>query len=145
MDALRSGACDCALIPVENSTVGEIKPASDLVQRCGFPVVTEVWWPVRFALMGVEGARLSDLRTAESHPVALDQCVASLAQLRLQPVEQYDTGGAAEAVAESGDVTRAAIAPAQAAEVYGLTILKQDVQDRADNRTRFVLLTREGG
>lgn len=140
LEAVRSGDCDCALIPVENSTIGAVEPAATLVRGSGLPVLAEVWRPIRMALMGVPGARLSDIKTAESHPVALDQCAASLAALEIEPVEAFDTAGAARDVAEAGDPSRAALAPAAAAEVYGLSILRNDLQDSADNRTRFVLL-----
>lgn len=140
IDAVRSGDCGLALIPVENSTIGTVQPASDLVAASGLAVVTEVWRPIRLALMAVPGARLSDLKTAESHPAALSQCVKALAELGLQAREVFDTAGAARDVAESGDVTRAAVAPPPAAEIYGLSILRHDLQDSADNRTRFVLL-----
>ena len=142
IDAVRNGECDCALIPVENTIVGRVEPAAGLVAASGLTVVSEVWRPIRLALMAVEDARLSDIRTAESHPVALDQCVMSLRDLGLTPVEAFDTAGAARAVAEAGDRTRAAVAPKGAAEIYGLSILRNDLQDSADNRTRFVLLSR---
>jgi prephenate dehydratase len=79
----------------------------------------------------------------ESHPVALRQCADSLKGLGLTVVEAFDTAGAARAVAEAGDRTRAAVAPNAAAEIYGLSILRNDLQDSADNRTRFVLLSRQ--
>lgn len=138
--ALQSGDCDLALIPVENSTVGVVEPAASLVREAGLTVVTEAWRPIRLALLGLPHARLSDIRTAESHPVALNQCVQSLEAMRIAPVEAYDTGGAARAVSEAGDVARAAVGPVRAAEVYGLSILRNDLQDSSDNRTRFVLL-----
>ena len=138
--ALRSGDCGCALIPVENTTIGVVEPAATLVREAGLEVVGEVWRPIRLALMAVQGARLADIRTAESHPAALGQCVRSLAEMKIEAVEAFDTAGAARAVAEALDYTRAAVAPAGAAEVYGLSILRNDLQDSADNRTRFVLL-----
>lgn len=141
LDALLSGDCGCALIPVENSTVGVVEPAATLVREAGLAVASEVWRPIRLALMAPPGARLADIRTAESHPVALRQCAGALAGLGLEAVEVFDTAGAARAVAEAGDRTRAAVAPMRAAEVYGLSILRNDLQDNADNRTRFVLLT----
>lgn len=139
--ALRAGEVGCALIPVENSTIGRIEPAATLVETSGLTAVSEVWRPIRLALMAPRGARLGDVRTAESHPAALDQCVGALAGLGIQPVEAFDTAGAARAVAEAGDPTRAAVAPVRAAEVYDLSILRNDIQDSADNRTRFVLLS----
>ncbi|MFN7359858.1 prephenate dehydratase domain-containing protein [Brevundimonas sp.] len=142
LDAVAAGDCDCALIPVENTTIGVVEPAASLVAASGLEVAADVWRPIRLALMAVPGARLSDLKTAESHPAALGQCVASLAALGLTPVEVFDTAGAAQAVAEAGDPSRAALAPSAAAEIYGLSILRNDLQDSADNRTRFLLLTR---
>lgn len=145
VDAVRDGDCDCALIPVENSIVGVVEPAASLVAASGLTAVTEVWRPIRMALLALPEARLADLKTVASHPAALGQCRGSLAALKLEAVEAFDTAGAARAVAEAGDVTRAALAPRGAAEVYGLSILRNDLQDSADNRTRFVLLSREAG
>ena len=140
LDAVASGDCGCALIPVENTTIGAVEPAAGLVAASGLETIAEVWRPIRLALLGVEGARVADVKTAESHPIALSQCLGSLSHLGLSPVEAFDTAGAARAVAEAGDRSRAAVAPSAAAGVYGLSILRHDLQDNADNRTRFVLL-----
>ncbi|MEN5363108.1 prephenate dehydratase domain-containing protein [Brevundimonas intermedia] len=140
--ALKSGDCGCALIPVENSTIGIVEPAATLVRALGVAPVAEVWRPIRHALMAVQGARLADIRTVESHPIALAQCERTLKTLsHIRVIEHYDTAGAARDVAEAGDPTRAAIAPVGAAEVYGLSILRNDLQDSSDNQTRFVLLS----
>ncbi|CAL1691379.1 Bifunctional chorismate mutase/prephenate dehydratase [Brevundimonas subvibrioides] len=143
--AVKSGACDCALIPVENSTIGDVEPAATLVRASGLAVVGEAWRPIRMALMALDGVELDELRTVASHPIALAQCSGKLAALNLTMVEAFDTAGAARDVSEAGDRTRAALAPVAAAEVYGLSILRLDLQDSADNRTRFVLLAREAG
>jgi prephenate dehydratase len=145
IDAVKSGACDCALIPVENSTVGVVEPAATLVAESGLSVVAEVWRKIRIALMAVDGTDLAHLRTVHSHPMALRQCAGTLADLGLEVIEAFDTAGAAREVAELGDRTRAALAPVAAAEVYGLSILRNDLQDSDTNRTRFVLLAREPG
>lgn len=139
IDAVLSGDCHCALIPVENSTVGVVEPAATLVRQAGLAAVSDAWRPIRLALLGLPEARLSDVKTAESHPVALQQCSKALKEMAITTVEAFDTGGAAAAVARAGDVSRAAVAPARAAEVYGLSILRNDLQDFSDNRTRFVL------
>jgi prephenate dehydratase len=139
--ALKAGEVGCALIPVENSSIGRVEPAATLVEAANLTVVSEVWRPIRLALMAPQGASLRTVKTAESHPVALRQCPASLAALGITPVEAFDTAGAARAVAEAGDPGRAAVAPVRAAEVYGLSILRNDIQDSEDNRTRFVLLS----
>jgi prephenate dehydratase len=141
IDALKSGDCGCALIPVENSTIGVVEPAATLVGGLGFDPTAEVWRPIRHALMAVPGARLADIRSVESHPIALAQCERTLKALHVKVVEHFDTAGAARDVADAGDPTRAAIAPVGAAEVYGLSILRNDLQDSGDNQTRFVLLS----
>ncbi len=145
IDAVREGDCDCALIPVENSSIGIVEPAATLVRESGLPIVAEVWRPIRMALMAVPGATLAGLRTIESHPAALRQCAQALAELRLETVEAFDTAGAARDIGEAGDPSRAALAPMAAAEVYGLSILRNDLQDSADNRTLFVLLSAQAG
>ncbi|NBB52607.1 prephenate dehydratase [Rhizobium sp. CRIBSB] len=142
--AVLSGACDCALIPVENTTAGIVEPAATLVAGSGLQVLGQAWRPIRLALLAPEGAVLSGIRTAESHQMALKQCAKALAGLGITPVEAFDTAGAARAVADAEDATRAAVAPAGAAEIYGLSILRNDLQDSADNRTLFVLLSRQG-
>jgi len=142
IEAVASGECECGLIPVENSIVGLLPDPNRLIEEHGLRIVAEAWRPMRQMLMAIPDAKLSDLKTVESHPVALSQCKASIAALGLKAVEAYDTAGAAELVAEGGDNTRAAIAPAVAAEIYDLRILKGDMQDTTDNRTRFVVVER---
>ena len=136
LDAVRSGDCGCALIPVENSIIGAVEPAAGLVAAAGMAVVAEVWRPIRLALMAIPGARLSDIRTVESHPIALRQCTATLASLGVRAVEGFDTAGAARTVAEAGDPSRAAAAPVRSAEVYGLSILRNDLQDSSTASSR---------
>jgi prephenate dehydratase len=140
--AVASGECECGLIPVENSIVGLLPDPNRLIEEHGLKIVAEAWRPMRQMLMGVPGATLSDLKTVESHPVALKQCTGNIAALGLKAVEVFDTAGAARMVSEAGDVTRGAIGPAVAAEIYDLRILRHDMQDSADNRTRFVVLER---
>jgi len=146
IEAVKTGDCDCALIPVENSTIGVVEPAATLVaEAAGLEQVADVWRPIQIALMALDGVEIGQIRTVASHPVALRQCAGKLAEMGVEIVEAFDTAGAARAVSESGDRTRAALAPVAAAEVYGLSILRNDLQDSDANRTRFVLLAREAG
>lgn len=145
IEAVKSEVCDCALIPVENSTIGVVEPAATLVSQSGLSILADVWRPIRMALMALPGTQLEGVRSVSSHPAALGQCVRTLQAMGIEAVEAFDTAGAARDVAESGDRSRAALAPAAAAEVYGLDILRRDVQDSDQNRTRFVLLCRETG
>ena len=145
IEAVMSGDCDGALIPIENSSIGPVEPAATLVRGTGLTPLVDVWRPIRHVLMSVAGARLSDIKSVESHPIALAQCEKTLENLGLPSVVAFDTAGAAKAVAAAGDRTRAALGPAAAAEVYGLSILRHDLQDSADNRTRFVLIASAKG
>ncbi len=140
--AVTSGDCASALIPVENSSIGAVEPAASLVAASGLTLEVEVWRPIRLALMAIEGASIGSIKVAESHPAALRQCEGKLKAMGIQAREAFDTAGAARDVAEAGDPSRAAVAPIPAAEIYGLRILRHDLQDSDGNRTRFVLLTR---
>ena len=144
VEAVRRGEAACAILPIEHSVGGPIADAEAAAAGPGLRRVAEAWRPIRFTLMGLPSARIGAVKTAESHPVVLQQCAGTLASLGIRPVEAFDTAGAAEAVASSADPTRAALAPALAAELYGLTILRHDMQDSQDNRLRFVLLERDG-
>ncbi|MDO1558492.1 prephenate dehydratase domain-containing protein [Brevundimonas sp. 2R-24] len=138
--AVKSGDCGCAMIPVESDRTGAIEPAARLVETSGLRQMAEAWRPFRLHLAGVADALLEGVRTAESHPVALAQCTRAIRSLNLKPVEAEDTAGAARAVAEAEDRTRAAICSSTAAELYGLRILKSDVEDNPGVRLRFVVL-----
>ncbi|MBN8552710.1 MAG: prephenate dehydratase [Caulobacterales bacterium] len=140
--AVASGECECGLIPVENSIVGLLPDPNQLIAEHGLKIVAEAWRPMRQMLMAIPEAKLTDLKTVESHPVALGQCRGHIGEMGLVAIEAYDTAGAAELVAAARDITRAAIAPAVAAEIYELKILRADMQDSADNRTRFVVVER---
>ena len=143
--AVRSGACERAVLPVENSTAGPVTAVTDLLPEAGLVVLGEHVLPIRLHLMGTRGAVLAGVRTAESHPVALRQCGRALSALGLQAVERFDTAGAAQAVAAAGDPTRAAVASQAAADLYGLKVLREGVEDDVFNRTRFLILGPPGG
>jgi prephenate dehydratase len=93
--------------------------------------------------MAVKGARLKDIKTVHSHTHALGQCRKIIRKHRWQARVEGDTAGAARVIAESGDPTQAALAPRLAAELYGLDILIENVEDEAHNTTRFVILTKD--
>jgi prephenate dehydratase len=140
--AVKAGEADHAVIPVENSIVGPVLPAADLVDRSGLSVVDEIALGIRHHLVACPGATLEGLRSVESHPVALAQCARFLAahpQIRAAPSD--DTGTCVKRVVESGDVTRAAIGSVRAAHLYGGLVLNGCFEDESGNQTRFVLLS----
>ena len=141
IDAVSSGAADCAMIPLENSLHGRVADIHFLLPESGLVITGEHFLPIHYALMGT-GA-LAEVREATSHPQALGQCRRWLRARGITPVTYADTAGAAALVAELGDRRVAAIAPPRAAALYGLNILEAGLEDSADNVTRFVVLARE--
>jgi prephenate dehydratase len=141
--AITSGEADLGMIPIENSVAGRVADIHHLLPNSGLFIVGEWFLPIRHQLMGVKGAGLSDIKTVESHVQALGQCRRMIRKLGITPIVAADTAGSARIVAERGDKTTAAIASRLAAEIYGLDILAEDVEDEAHNTTRFVVLARE--
>jgi prephenate dehydratase len=142
--AVRAGAADYGLLPIENTTVGAVATAYDLLDQPDLHIVGEVICSVRHCLLGLPGSNLAHIRRALSHPVALGQCANFFLQHpNIDPVATYDTAGAAKHVAATGDPEIAAVAGHRAAQRYGLIVLAADIHDRADNQTRFLVLSGE--
>jgi prephenate dehydratase len=139
--ALAGGTGDLGMIPIENSTAGRVADIHHILPHANVHIIGEHFLPVHHQLLGIRGARLEDVKTAQSHIQALGQCRQRLRALGIQPVVGADTAGSAREIAEAGDPTRAAIASSLAAEVYGLDILKPDCEDTAHNTTRFIILS----
>lgn len=141
--AVKSGDCSYAMIPIENSVAGRVADIHHLLPNAALYIVGEHFLRVRHQLMALPGASLKTVKKALSHTQALGQCRNTLKSLGIAPVPEADTAGSARLVSESGDKTIAAIASRLAAEIYGLEILKADVEDEAHNTTRFVILAAE--
>jgi prephenate dehydratase len=141
--AVTGGDCGLAMIPIENSVAGRVADIHHLMPDSGLHIVGEHFMKVRHQLLAPKGATLKSIRTVESHVHALGQCRKIIRELGIKPIVAADTAGSAREVAEGGDKTRAAIATRLAAEIYGLDILAQDVEDEAHNTTRFIVLSRE--
>ncbi|XP_055831299.1 arogenate dehydratase 1 [Solanum dulcamara] len=136
---------DRAVLPVENSLGGSIHRNYDLLLRHRLHIVGEVQLPVHHCLLALPGVRKEYLSRVISHPQALAQCELTLTKLGLNVVREAvdDTAGAAEYIAANNLRDTAAIASARAAELYGLQILSEGIQDDSSNVTRFVMLARE--
>jgi prephenate dehydratase len=141
--AVRSGRASLAMIPIDNSVAGRVADIHHLMPRSNLHIMAEWFLPVQHQLMAPQGASLKTIKTVESHIHALGQCRNVIRTLGVKALVAADTAGAAREVAESGDITRAALATTLAAEIYGLTILKRNVADAAHNTTRFIVLARE--
>lgn len=140
-DAVRSGDCQLGMIPVENSLAGRVPDVHHLLPHSGLKIIGERFKPIRFQLMANPGVKLDDVKVVSSMPIALGQCRKLLRTLGVATEPAGDTAGAAKALAEKPDPHRAAIAPALAAKLYGLTILLPDIEDDDSNTTRFLVMT----
>ena len=156
LDAVRQGETDLAIIPVENSVYGRIADMHLLVRNFGRPVkghvvdgeknlfiLGEHFLPVHHQLLGLKGAALKDVKTVYSQAPALGQCRKLFKELGVADKQWSDTAGSARHVAQLGDKSAAAIASTLAGEIYGLDVLRANVEDEAHNMTRFLIMARE--
>lgn len=141
MEAVKTGAARLAMIPIENSIAGRVADIHLLLPDSGLYIVGEHFETIRHCLLACGTADETTLSHVSSHVQALGQCRETLRRMGLKPHPFADTAGAARAVAETGDPTRAAIASRLAADVYGLKIIRADLQDEGHNTTRFVVLS----
>lgn len=134
---------DRAVLPIENSLGGSIHRNYDLLLRHNLHIVGEVQFTVRHCLLANHGVKIEDLKRVVSHAQALSQCENTLTKLGVVREAVDDTAGAAQFVAAQNLRDTGAVASSLAAEIYGLNILAQDIQDNSDNVTRFLMLARE--
>ena len=143
--AIQDGSADYVLAPMENSLAGSVHRSFDLLVESGLQIIGEVVIPIAHNLIGVPSANLEGLVSVESHPVALAQCEQFfIAYPRLKRIVTEDTAGSVREIMRAGDVRRAAIASARAAELYGATILQSHLEDdleigRASCRERVLM------
>jgi prephenate dehydratase len=140
LDAVKDGRAAQAIIPIENSQHGRVADIHFLLPESGLSIVGEHFLGIEHSLMALGDGPFT---VAYSHPQALGQSRRYLRERGIVPVAYADTAGAAALVAEQGDPEAAAIAPRLAAELYGLKVIEDNVEDANDNTTRFVVLAQE--
>jgi prephenate dehydratase len=141
-ESVVSGACERGLIPIENSLAGSIHRNYDLLLQNELAVVGERYLHVHHCLIALPGVELGDIRRVISHPQALAQCDAYLRSLGKVTAEAaYDTAGSVKIVREQDDQALAAIASRRAAELYGMRVLAEDIEDNPANITRFLVIS----
>ena len=142
--AVERGLCQYGVLPIENSTFGTVKPVYDLMGKYNFYIVRALKLHVRHALLARPGTTIKDIKEIVSHEQAVGQCAEFLHGLKdVQVTTGSNTAVAARQVAQSGRKDLAAIASPLCAELYGLEILKEDIQDHDNNYTRFICISRE--
>lgn len=141
-DAVEQGAVDLGFIPVENTIAGNVAINMDLLLRHDVTVIAEDYVHIQHHLLANPGAQLADIERVYSHPVALEQCRPFLKTMGLIAIPDFDTAGAASALAQRKSRNEAAIAPYLCAEYYGLDILSNRIQEQKRNITRFISFVR---
>lgn len=140
--AVENGECDAAVLPVENSTNGEVGQVMDLMFSGGLFVNRMLDLPVTQDLLVKPGTAVEEIRTVISHPQALGQCAARIREMGWRTEEYPNTALAAKFVASTNDRTVAAIASAEAAEQFGLSVSERNLNASHSNTTRFAVFTR---
>ncbi len=140
---VENGDVDIAAIPIENSQAGRVAEVHNILPDTNLFICGEYIHPVRHALVGVKGAKLSDIKEVYSHHQAIMQCEDNIKKHEFDSHVFYDTAGAAKQVAEWADKTKAALASSIAADLYGLDIIEPDMQSKDGNNTLFLFLKRD--
>jgi len=143
LGAVQEGRAARAMVPVENSVAGRVADIHHLLPESGLFITGEHFQRVNAMLLGVKGSSIDQVKEIHSHVHALGQSRKLMRELGAKPVQHPDTAGAARDVAARGDPTIAAIGPRLAAEIYGLDILRESVEDAEHNTTRMLIMGRE--
>ncbi len=142
MEAVRSGAAELAMLPVENSTFGRVADIHHLLPHSGLHIIAEAFVRVHINVLTLPGTPLSQIESAMSHPMLLGQCRAYLSAKGIKRVTGADTAGSAKHIAEAGDAKMAALASELAGEIYGLDVVARHIEDEGNNTTRFLVMSR---
>lgn len=142
-EGVKSGLYDFGIVPVENTLGGSVEQVNHLLINTDLHVVGAVELPIHLCLLALPGTDHREIRTVYSHPQALAQSRQFLSRNKLDPVQYYDTAGAARMLAEERPKGSAAIASSLCAELYHLEIIKEDIEDLERNMTRFLVVSKE--
>lgn len=143
LEAVQQGDAEQAMLPIENSLAGRVADIHHLLPDTDLHIVDEHFLAIRHQLLARPGAALAKLKVVRSHAMALGQCRTIIRELGLTPEMAGDTAGAARTLAETGRDSECVIASRRAAEIYGLDIIRPDVEDAGHNTTRFLVMARE--
>lgn len=140
---IETKSADYAVLPIENSLIGKVEINHQFLQEQNWRSVGELFLPISLNLIGLADADLEEIKTVESHPAALAQCRAFFeANRHLMKIETDNTAASVNRVVKNADKTRAAVGSRRAAEIFGAKILQSEIQDKRENYTRFLLLTK---
>ncbi|GAB1432461.1 hypothetical protein MASR2M29_10860 [Spirochaetota bacterium] len=141
-DALVNGVLDYGIVPVENTLGGIVGQVNSILVSTELHIIAAIDMPVSHCLLALPGTNHREIRSAWSHPQALAQCRRFLLRNKIDAIEYCDTAAAARMLSEDQPKGSAAVASRYAAELYGLEIIKEGIQDSGNNRTRFFVLAK---
>lgn len=141
--AITDGTAELGMIPIENSIAGRVADIHHFLPKSGLHIIGEYFLPIHFQLLAVPGTKIEEIKTVHSHVHALGQCRKIIRKLGIKPVIAGDTAGSAREVSEWRDKTRASLATSLAGQIYGLETLAENVEDEANNTTRFIILSKK--
>ncbi len=141
--AVEQGEVSCGMIPLENSSAGRVSEIHNLLQKYQVSIIAEHFVAIEHNLVGLMDSQISDIKQVYSHPQALMQCRENLRKMNLEVCDFSNTAQAAKFIAQTNDKTKAALCSKQAAEINGLKILKENMQDMEGNSTIFITIARE--
>jgi prephenate dehydratase len=143
IEAVRKGKVDKAILPVDNSTYGRVADIHSLLPASKLFITAEYFLPVDICMLGTKSSSLKTVTSATSHPVLLGQCKKFLKMNKIKTIAGYDTAGSARLISEENDKFKGALASKIAAKIYGLKVLKANVQDNKNNTTRFLVMEKK--
>ncbi|MDQ7071022.1 MAG: prephenate dehydratase [Rhodobacterales bacterium] len=143
INAVRSGDADFAMLPVENSTYGRVADIHRMLPESGLHILDEAFVRVRISLLALPGAVLDDIKTVRAHLVLLPQSAGFLSSHGITGIAAADSAGAAADLARKKTADEGVLAASMAAEIYGLDILANDIEDQGHNTTRFLIMGRD--
>lgn len=145
-DVLENKEADYVVMAIENSIAGSLLPNYTLLRDYHFPIVGEIYLPIRLHLLALPGVKFEDIKYVQSHPIAIRQCIDFFDEFpHLQVIESNDTAACAKMIREQNLTDTVAIANTLAAELYNLKILERRIESNKKNYTRFLILTNKPG
>ena len=142
-EQVRLGKVDAAMVPIENSLAGRVADTQRLIPNSKLKITCEYFLEVNHNLIGIKGAKVSDIKRIHSHEQGIAQCRNKIIKLEKKMIIEADTAGSAKMISELNNIEDAAIASSLAAEIYNLDVIEPNFQDLPNNVTRFLIMQKK--
>ncbi|HSB57657.1 MAG TPA: prephenate dehydratase [Nitrosopumilaceae archaeon] len=141
LESTENGKTDYSILPIENSLEGSVGESYDLLLSTNLNVIGEIYYRIKHCLIGFQDLKKID--TVYSHPQALGQCRKFIQDHKLKPIPTYDTAGSVKILLDLKSESSACIASKRASEIYKVPIIKEGIEDKTNNYTRFLVLAKK--